>query len=111
MINLSLILKRAQREWRQLVVLIVAVCLVTGFLALGPMYVRAMTQSGLQYELMSLSANDRYLTFVSPSPYQNPTWDLVNRQLGNLNDGLTRISRASSSYGGFNFGSLYGQPV
>ncbi len=103
MINLSLVLKRARREWRQLGVLIVAVCLVTGFLALGPLYVRAMTQSGLQYAISSLSSTDLNLTFVSPTPYRNESWSFVNQQLGDLNAGLIRISRSSSAFGGFQF--------
>ena len=49
--TLGLILKRMRREWRALGVLLLAVCLLTGFFALGPFYIRAVTEVGLRFEL------------------------------------------------------------
>src|SRR5689334_2162487 len=107
--NLSLVLKRTRREWRQLGVLTVAICLVTAFFALGPLYVRAMVQSGLQYELSAINNANLNLTFISPQPYKPEAWRLVNRQLGSLNSGLVRVSRSQAAFGGFQFS--YSEPI
>jgi ABC-type lipoprotein release transport system permease subunit/ABC-type multidrug transport system fused ATPase/permease subunit len=107
--NLSLILKRARREWRQLAVLIVALCLVTAFFALGPLYVRAMVQSGLQYAFATGNAHDMALTLVSETAFRPDSWQLVNEQLGALNAGLVRIARSAAAFGGYSF--TYGEPT
>jgi hypothetical protein len=106
-VNLGLVLKRSRRGWRQLGVLLLAICLVTAFFALSPLYVRAMIQSGLQYELDQISAAKLNLTLISPAPYKPAAWELINRQLGTLNAGLTRIARSGSAFGGFDY--LYGE--
>jgi hypothetical protein len=103
----GLVLKRSRREWRQLGVLIVAICLVTAFFALGPLYVRAMIQSGLQYELEAISAARLNLTLISPAPFRAESWGLVSHELGALNGGLTRVARSSSAFPGFQY--LYGE--
>ncbi len=107
--NLALVLKRTRREWRQLGILIVSICLVTAFFALGPLYVRAMIQSGLQYTLATGNAADMKLTFVSPAPYRPESWNLVNQQLDGLNAGPVRIARSASAFGGFEYS--YGEPI
>ncbi|MCC7451731.1 MAG: ABC transporter permease [Anaerolineae bacterium] len=107
--NLSLVLKRTRREWRQLGVLIVAICLVTAFFALGPLYVRTMVQSGLQYELSAINNANLNLTLISPQPYKPESWELVNRQLGSLNGGLVRVARSQAAFGGFQF--AYSEPI
>jgi hypothetical protein len=84
-----------RREWRQLGVLVVAMCLVTAFFALGPLYTRAMIQSGLQHELDSTGAAGQNLTFIGQSPYRDESWAVVNDQLGTVNAGLIRIARSA----------------
>ncbi len=108
-LNLSLVLKRSRRGGRQLATLTLAICLVTGFFALSPLYIRAMVQSGLQYEIGRLEENDRTLTLISPTPFAPSAWEMVNRYLGDLNGGLTRIARSGSAFGGFDY--LYGEPT
>src|SRR5438067_841362 len=96
-----------RREWRQIVILIVAICLVTAFFALGPLYARATIQSGLQYELAAASGENSRLTFVSPTPYKLETWTLISDQIGPLYKDLLRISRSALAIGGFQY--LYGE--
>jgi ABC-type antimicrobial peptide transport system permease subunit len=108
-LNLGLVLKRIRREWRHLAVLTISLSLVTAFFALGPLYVRAMIQAGLQYTLSTGKADSMSLTFVSPSAYRPESWNLVNDQLGPLAAGLVRISRSASAFGGFNY--TYGEPT
>src|SRR5579872_4154528 len=107
--NLSLVLKRIRREWRQFIVLIVAICLVTAFFSLGPLYARAAIQSGLQFAVNAAGNSALNLSFVSPTAYKNESWDVVNQQLGPLNAGLIRISRSAAAFGGFQF--TYGTPT
>lgn len=105
--NVGLILKRARREWRQLGTLLLAICLVTAFFALAPLYVRAMIQSGLVYEVGRLE--DRTLTLISPQPYQPEAWDFVSGQLGAVGTGLTRITRTGRAFRGYVY--QYGEPT
>src|SRR5258706_2748695 len=89
--NIGLIFRRSRPEWRQLGVLLVGLCLVTAFFALGPLYARSMIQTGLQYELAQVSNIVTDLTFTGSTPFRPQSWDLVNQQLGPLNRGLVRI--------------------
>src|SRR5258708_7817595 len=107
--NLRTILIRIRHEWRQLGVLLLSICLVTAFFALGPLYIRAARKSGLKFDLARASAADKQLTFISPAPFKPASWDIVNRQLGALNGGLVRINRTGGAIGGFDF--LYGEPT
>src|SRR5262245_60282721 len=107
--SLQTILARIRHEWRQLGVLLVSICLVTAFFALGPLYVRAATQSGLKFELSRVTASDKLLTYISPMPFHPDSWAIATRQLGALNGGLARISRTGDAIGGFDF--LYGEPT
>lgn len=110
--NLGLVLKRGRRAWRQLAVLALALCLVTAFFALGPLYVRAMIQSGLQYEVQQIPPARLALTLTSPTEYAPSSWDFVAGQLGALiqpDNGLIRIARSGSAFGGFTY--QYGEPT
>jgi ABC-type antimicrobial peptide transport system permease subunit len=104
--TLWLVLKRMRREWRQFGVLIISICLVTAFFALGPLYSRATIESGLKYELSA--AQDSSLTFISNKPYKTDAWTLVSQQLGPVYGSLIRISRAAAAFGGFayHYGSV-----
>src|SRR6266849_2157781 len=99
--NLSLVLKRIRHERRSLGVLLVSICLVTAFFALGPLYVRTTTQSGLKYELARAQASDKQIIFQAQTPFNPASWQIVTQQLGALNGGLIRISRTSGAIGTF----------
>ncbi|MBE7514256.1 MAG: ABC transporter permease [Anaerolineales bacterium] len=107
--NLSLVLRRVRRLPRQLAALTLAVCLVTGFFALAPLYVRVMVQAGLLHEFESFPVADRALTLISPTPYAPAAWDTLNASIADLNDGLIRVSRSGSPFGGFALN--YGEPT
>lgn len=107
--NFSLIFRRARRSWRQLTVLLVAVCLVTAFFALAPLYVRAMVQSGLRYEISQLSQARLRLTLNNSQPFKPEDWTFLNDQLGALVKDLRRVSRSQSAFQGFDLN--YGEPT
>lgn len=107
--NLGLVLRRSRREWRQLGILTVALCLVTAFFALGPLYARASIQSGLQYQIQRINDANLNLTLISQKPYKPADWNFISQQLGPLNAGLTRITRSGAAFGGFQY--LYGEVI
>jgi FtsX-like permease family len=107
--NLGLILKRTRRFWRQLAALAFSVCLVTAFFALSPMYIRAMVQSGFQYEVDRLKEKDKVLTLISPEPFTSGDWNTITNNIGDVSKDLVRISRASSALVAFDY--IYGEPT
>lgn len=107
--NLSLVIRRARREWRQLGILTLALCLVTAFFSLGPLYVRAAVQSGLKYEIDALQRTNLRLTLNNPQPWKLETWDYLNNQIGPLVGSLTRISQNAQPVP--SFGYSYGEPL
>lgn len=83
--TLGLILKRMRREWRSLGILLLAVCLLTGFFALGPFYVRAVTNVGLRFDLDNASLRDRLITLiVDNEPLTPESFNVVREELGDL---------------------------
>ena len=83
--TLGLILKRMRREWRSLGILLLAVCLLTGFFALGPFYVRAVTDVGLRFELDNARPQDKQITLiVDNEPLTPESFAVVSDELGDL---------------------------
>ena len=83
--TIGLILKRMRREWRSLAVLLLAVCLLTGFFALGPFYIRAVTDVGLRYELDNAAPEDLQITLiVDNEPLTAESYGVVQDELGDL---------------------------
>ncbi|MBN2305074.1 MAG: ABC transporter permease [Anaerolineae bacterium] len=81
----SMILKRMRREWRSLAILLLAVCLLTGFFALGPFYIRAVTDVGLRVELDSAPPEDRLISLIiDGEPITPESLAVVSEQLGDL---------------------------
>jgi ABC-type antimicrobial peptide transport system permease subunit len=99
--NLALVLKRTRREWRQFAILIVAICLVTAFFAMGPLYTRAMVQSSLQFTLARDGAQATTMSFISSQPYKADADDLIRQHLGALDAGLVHVSRSAEAFRGF----------
>ncbi|MBN1680278.1 MAG: ABC transporter permease [Anaerolineae bacterium] len=93
--TIGLIIKRMRREWRSLSVLLLAVCLLTGFFALGPFYVRAVTDVGLRYELDNAAPEDKLITLiVDNEPLNAESFDVVREELGDLAVGYRHYIRA-----------------
>lgn len=122
--TIGLILKRMRREWRSLAVLLLAVCLLTGFFALGPFYIRAVTDVGLRYELNTAAPEDLQITLiVDDEPLTQESYAVVREELDDLAEGAEHYVRADytppTTEGGQSSAALatqgyifrYGEPV
>ena len=122
--TLGLILKRMRREWRSLAVLLLAVCLLTGFFALGPFYIRAVTEVGLRFELDNARIQDKQISLmVDNEPLTPESLAVASEELGELAVGYRHFIRADytppTSEGGMENPGLatagyvfrYGEPV
>lgn len=93
--TIAMIVKRMRREWRSLAILLLAVCLLTGFFALGPFYIRAITDVGLRFELDSAPPQERQISLIIDNePITPESLGVVREQLGDLAAGLTFFIRA-----------------
>ncbi len=106
---LGMIVRRIWRERRLLSVLLLAVCLVTGFFALGPLYVRAVSEAGIRFAVENADPRQLNLVFSNLQPFGPEVYDLLNRELGGLASDLVRITRSTRVVPGF--GYELGQPV
>ncbi len=83
--TIGLIFKRMRREWRSLSILALAVCMLTGFFALGPFYIRAVTEVGLRSELNSAAPEDLQINLLlNNEPLSQEALDVVREELGAL---------------------------
>ena len=93
--TIGLILKRMRREWRALSILLLAVCLLTGFFALGPFYIRAVTEVGLRFELDNAPVQDTQISLiVDNEPLSPDAFNVVAEELGGLLTGDRHYIRA-----------------
>lgn len=95
--TLGLILKRIRREWRLLAILLFAVALITGFFALGPLYIRTVTEVDLRHALASANPDSLKVMVVSNTPLTQNSQDILQDRLGELITGVERYKRASYS--------------
>ncbi|MGQ9850526.1 MAG: ABC transporter permease [Aggregatilineaceae bacterium] len=122
--TLSLILKRMRREWRSLAILLLAICLLTGFFALGPFYIRAVTGVGLRFALERAAPQDLQITLVTQNEQLSAAaLEAASQELGPLATGYTFFIRADytppTTEGGVEAAGLatggymyrYGEPV
>lgn len=119
----GLILKRMRRNWRSMAILLLAVCLLTGFFALGPFYVRAVTDVGLRFELDNAPRQSKQIgLIVEDEPLTDESFEVVRQELGALAVDLRHYIRADytapTSEQGFEQGLAtgalmyqYGEPV
>lgn len=80
----SIILNRIWHNRYILLVLLVALCLITGFFALGPLYLRAVAQSGLVYRVEHAQPGEFNLVLQSPIRIQGESQPILDRHLGKL---------------------------
>jgi hypothetical protein len=122
--TIGLILKRMRREWRSLTILLLAVCLLTGFFALGPLYIRAVTEVGLRHELDRADSSSLMIELNLKNEMMSPeALRVVGEELDDLAVSYRYFIRADyippQSLGGLRSGGLatgayvyeYGQPV
>src|SRR3954454_3269775 len=78
---LTMIFHRLRHEWRLLVFLLVTVCLVTGFFALGPLYVRSVVEEALRVQL-NTSADQYTVTVANADPIKQDATPILDQHLG-----------------------------
>ena len=86
--------KRMGQEWRILAILLFAISLVTGFLALGPLYIRGVTEVDIRYALDNADEEDLNITLISEQPLGENEQAIVERELGGLITDVDRYVRA-----------------
>jgi len=106
---LRMIVHRMWRERRLLGVLLVAVCLVTGFFSLGPLYVRAVSEAGLRFAVESAAPQQLDITLSNSDPLGPEAWDVLNRELRGAVVDLRRSARSSGVVNGYVY--VLGEPV
>ncbi len=80
---LGLILRRMWRERRRVGVLLLALCLVTTFMALGPLLVRAVTGAEFQLRLDALTPRQNRIDLVDALPFSaSDTLPVIENTLG-----------------------------
>ncbi len=98
---LGMILRRMWRERRLYSVLLLAVCLVTGFFALGPLYVRAVSEAGIRYAIENTPPGQLNITLSSARPLGQEVWEILARDLSGVVTAIDRIARSSTVVNGF----------
>lgn len=93
----AMIFKRIRREWRLLSILLFAVSLITGFFALGPLFIRTVTEADLRYILGNASPDELRLLVNSNAPLTADDQRILEDELGTLLVDITRYKRASYS--------------
>jgi len=106
---LGMILRRLWRERALLGVLLLAMCLVTGFFALGPLYVRAIAEAGVRYVVENTAPEQLNITLTNPHPLGPEVWDLLNRELGGAITSIVRMARSAGVVCGFDY--TLGEPT
>ncbi|NPV66381.1 MAG: FtsX-like permease family protein [Anaerolineae bacterium] len=106
---LRMIVHRMWRERRLLGVLLIAICLVTAFFSLGPLYVQAVSEAGLRYAVEGLTRHQLDITLSNSEPFGPETWALLNQE---LRGGVTELQRSARSAGVVNgYEYALGEPL
>ncbi|MBN1966832.1 MAG: FtsX-like permease family protein [Anaerolineae bacterium] len=100
---LGMILRRIWRERRLLSVLLLAICLVTGFFALGPLYVRAVSEAGVRYIVENTAPERLNITLSNTTPIGAEAWDVLNAEAGGIVTDIARIARNAGKVCGFRY--------
>ncbi len=106
---LGMIIRRMWHESRLLGILLLAVCLVTGFFALGPLYVRAVSEAGLRFAVAHTAPERLNITLSSRQPIGPDVWEALDQELSGV---VTRVDASARSSGvtcGFRY--RLGQPT
>lgn len=98
---LDMLLRRMWRERRMLGVLLLAVCLVTGFFALGPLYARAVSEAGLRFAVEHTAPERLNITLSNPEPLGPDVFQVLEAELGGVVTAITRVSRSAGTINGF----------
>jgi len=80
------------RSRRDMLMLLAALSLVTGFFALGPLYLRALGESGLKYAIDHARPRDLTLTLTSDSPFDLADRPVIAAELGDISGGVESLT-------------------
>ncbi len=94
-------LRRLRSQWRLSAVLMIGLLLVTGFFSLGPLYVQALSEVGLRFELDNLPPRSRLLSVIAGEPISPEAWDVLGEELDGLIAEQTRIAQATRIFCGY----------
>ncbi len=94
---LSFILNRMMRARREMLMLLAALSLVTGFLALGPLYLRTLGESALRYAVASANSRQLTLSLTSASPFSLADRPIITRELGAVASGVEALTMMNGS--------------
>lgn len=100
---LDMILRRMWRERRLLAILLLAVCLVTGFFALGPLYVRAVSEAGVRFAVENTDPDHLNITLNSREPIGPDAWQLIDQELSGVVTKLDTSVRSAGLTCGFRY--------
>lgn len=89
---LSFILNRMWRARREMLILLAALSLVTGFLALGPLYLRTLGESALRYSVTNASPRQLTLSLTSTSPFDLSDRPIIMQELGDVASGVEALT-------------------
>ncbi len=105
----GMLLRRMWRERRLLSILLLAICLVTGFFALGPLYVRAISEAGVRFEVENTAPEQLNITLSNSEPIGPDAWELLNRELSGVVTQLVTSARSAGTVCGYRY--TLGQPT
>ncbi|MCB9451386.1 MAG: hypothetical protein H6672_08090 [Anaerolineaceae bacterium] len=99
---LGFILRRMWRERRRIGVLLLALCLVTTFMALGPLLVRAVAGAEFQLRLDALTTRQNRIDLVGALPFpHDATQAVITDTLGDYLQTVTRYQSSAGTVCGF----------
>ena len=90
---LRTLLRRTWHEKRLFGVLLLGICLVTGFFALEPLYVGAVSEASIRYVLENTREAMVNVTLVNQQPISSESAQIVDAHLGDVVDQAIRINR------------------
>lgn len=93
-ITLRFALKRMTQQWRVLLVLLIVMCLVTAFFALGPLYLDYTNEVALRFAIDEELAGETQVLIASDVPFSDEDLATVERNLGPVVNEMRRFMRS-----------------
>ncbi|MEM9954603.1 MAG: ABC transporter permease [Chloroflexota bacterium] len=99
----QMILLRMWRERRLMIILLVGMCLLTGFLALSPLYVQAINAAELETRIESARNVAMRLDVVNDAPMDESVRTTTNEILGDFTTRIENFETSATSTCGFRY--------
>lgn len=100
---IEMIVRRMWRERRQMAILLLAMCLVTGFMALEPLLVRAISEAAFELRLQSLTPVDQRIDLINSGRIEDDAHAALEETLGARLGDITRFITSIDLLCGFGF--------